>query len=302
VACVRDRCRPPRRWSGSVASIRTRWPGPAGAVRVRTPGRPGLLRSRCGRTGDRADAAQRSRLRAWTATSPAGTRPGPRGPRRRPPTSTTAAPACPQQPGDRQCLAEHVVERPGGPVQAGGGPIPRLVQEPPQDVGRHRSSAGCPARWYASARWRLRVGDQGMAGDGDGIAPAALQPVAVMDGCRPGGIEQDPARGLGSLGHLAAGQAQRRPPPGRVSAPVSGVTPPPPEATGAAKQVRARSRNRYGRALGDIEADITGRRRPRSSKPVRRPRLRGTAWDGSRDVENYGGGCDRASLSTSAER
>ena len=58
-----DRDRPRRRRSGPVAAIRIRWPGPAGAVRVRTTGRPGFPRSRCGRTGDGADAAPRSRLR-----------------------------------------------------------------------------------------------------------------------------------------------------------------------------------------------------------------------------------------------
>ena len=58
-----DRDRPRRRRSGPVAAIRIRWPGPAGAVRVRATGRPGFPRSRCGRTGDGADAAPRSRLR-----------------------------------------------------------------------------------------------------------------------------------------------------------------------------------------------------------------------------------------------
>jgi hypothetical protein len=64
-----------------------------------------------------------------------------------------------------------------------------------------------------------------------------------------------------------------------VSAPVSGVTAPPPETTDLAEEVRERSRARYGRSPADIEADIVRRRTPRSSKPVKRPRLGGTAWD-----------------------
>jgi len=64
---------------------------------------------------------------------------------------------------------------------------------------------------------------------------------------------------------------------GGVSAPVSGVTVPPPEPTGTAGSVRMRSRDRYGRT---IEADITRRRTPRDVKPRKRPRLGGTSWDG----------------------
>ena len=66
-----DRDRPRRRRSDPVAAIRIHWPGPAGAVRVRATGRPGFPRSRCGRTGDGADAAPRSGCGARAATGPA---------------------------------------------------------------------------------------------------------------------------------------------------------------------------------------------------------------------------------------
>lgn len=65
-----------------------------------------------------------------------------------------------------------------------------------------------------------------------------------------------------------------------VSPPVSASTLPPPEPTGRAEEVRARSRERYGRSLEDIQADIERRRTPRSPQSKKRPRLGGMAWDG----------------------
>lgn len=65
-----------------------------------------------------------------------------------------------------------------------------------------------------------------------------------------------------------------------VSPPVSGITLPPPAATGVRDTVRVRSRERYGRTPMDIEADIKVRRTPRSPRTTRRPRLGGTSWDG----------------------
>ena len=65
-----------------------------------------------------------------------------------------------------------------------------------------------------------------------------------------------------------------------VSAPVSGVTLPPAESTGSAKEARRRSRKRYGRATKDIAADIKRRRTPRAAPtPRKRPKLGGTAWE-----------------------
>lgn len=64
-----------------------------------------------------------------------------------------------------------------------------------------------------------------------------------------------------------------------VSAPVSATTLLPPEPTERAAEVRNRARERYGRSLADIQADIERRRTPRSPQPKKRPRLGGTAWD-----------------------
>ena len=65
-----------------------------------------------------------------------------------------------------------------------------------------------------------------------------------------------------------------------ISAPVSGVTLPPAEPKGLAKEVRRRSRERYGRAAADIAADIAQRRTPRAApKPRKRPKLGGTTWE-----------------------
>jgi len=65
-----------------------------------------------------------------------------------------------------------------------------------------------------------------------------------------------------------------------VSPPVSAVTLPPPEPTDLAATVRRRSRERYGRALDAIEADIASRRTPQApQQPKKRPRLGGTTWE-----------------------
>lgn len=63
-----------------------------------------------------------------------------------------------------------------------------------------------------------------------------------------------------------------------VSSPVSGVTLPPPRPANTASAVRTRSRQRYGRAPADIEADIARRRTPHAAPAKRRPRLGSTPW------------------------
>lgn len=65
-----------------------------------------------------------------------------------------------------------------------------------------------------------------------------------------------------------------------VSAPVSAVTlrPTPPTALGA--EARRRSRERYGRDVADIRADILQRRTPKEPpSPKKKPRLGGVAWE-----------------------
>jgi hypothetical protein len=63
-----------------------------------------------------------------------------------------------------------------------------------------------------------------------------------------------------------------------VSPPVSGVTLPPPEPTGIAGRVRTRSRERYGRTVAAIEANISRQRTPRDAKPRTGPSCRRRAW------------------------
>jgi hypothetical protein len=64
-----------------------------------------------------------------------------------------------------------------------------------------------------------------------------------------------------------------------VSPPMSATTLPPPEPTGLAERLQAHSRERHGRRMGEVEADIARRRTPRTSRATRRPRLGGTTWD-----------------------
>lgn len=64
-----------------------------------------------------------------------------------------------------------------------------------------------------------------------------------------------------------------------VSQPVTGMSQPPSEPTGFANAVKARSRDRYGRPLADVEAAIDARRQAAEVPPKKRPRLGGMAWE-----------------------
>lgn len=64
-----------------------------------------------------------------------------------------------------------------------------------------------------------------------------------------------------------------------VSQPVTGVSQPPSRPTGLAAEVKARSRERYGRPLAEVEAAIDARRQAAEPAPKKRPRLGGTAWE-----------------------
>ena len=64
-----------------------------------------------------------------------------------------------------------------------------------------------------------------------------------------------------------------------VSQPLTGVARPPRRRTGMAAAVRVRSRQAYGRPLGEVEAEITRRRSPREDAERRHPRLGGQAWN-----------------------
>ena len=66
---------------------------------------------------------------------------------------------------------------------------------------------------------------------------------------------------------------------GGVSQPVSGITKPPSRRTGVAQQARDRSRQRYGRALNDVQAAIEARRSGFEPVPKKRPRLGATTWE-----------------------
>jgi len=73
------------------------------------------------------------------------------------------------------------------------------------------------------------------------------------------------------LCRLAAGEG--------VSQPVTGLTRPPARRTGLARQVRAYSRQRYGRPAAEVEAEITGRRTPTEAVATERPKLGGQRWN-----------------------
>jgi hypothetical protein len=63
-----------------------------------------------------------------------------------------------------------------------------------------------------------------------------------------------------------------------VSQPVTGVARPPRRSTGSAEEVRARSRQRYGRPVAAVEAEIAERRKPSDQPPRKRPKLGGQEW------------------------
>ena len=58
-----------------------------------------------------------------------------------------------------------------------------------------------------------------------------------------------------------------------VSPPVTGVTLPPRQPTGLAQEIREASRQRYGRSIEEIEAEIAARRHVPGPSPRRRPAL-----------------------------
>jgi hypothetical protein len=64
-----------------------------------------------------------------------------------------------------------------------------------------------------------------------------------------------------------------------VSQAVIGVTEPPSKPAGLARQVRQRSRERYGCAIADVEAEIDARRSAAEPAPKKKPRLGGMAWE-----------------------
>jgi len=66
---------------------------------------------------------------------------------------------------------------------------------------------------------------------------------------------------------------------GSVSHPVTAVTHPLRPRTGMAKKVRALSRQRYGRRLEDVKAEIDARHAPSGDESKRKPRLGGQKWE-----------------------
>jgi hypothetical protein len=64
-----------------------------------------------------------------------------------------------------------------------------------------------------------------------------------------------------------------------VSQPVTGITKPPIEPTGSTASVRERSRQRYGRPLADVEAEIVARRSAPGGGPKKRPKVGTSSWD-----------------------
>lgn len=65
-----------------------------------------------------------------------------------------------------------------------------------------------------------------------------------------------------------------------VSRPVTGVSLPPTDPSGLGDAARARSRERYGRPVDEVEAAISARRNAAESpEPKKRPRLGGVAWE-----------------------
>jgi hypothetical protein len=64
-----------------------------------------------------------------------------------------------------------------------------------------------------------------------------------------------------------------------VSQPVTGVSQPPSKGTGLAEQTKARSRERYGRPLAEVEAAIDARRQAAEAPPKKKPRLGGMTWE-----------------------
>jgi hypothetical protein len=64
-----------------------------------------------------------------------------------------------------------------------------------------------------------------------------------------------------------------------VSQPVTGMSLPPSEPTELEHEVRTRSRQRYGRRLADVEAEIDARRHATEAPPKKRPRVGGTTWE-----------------------
>jgi hypothetical protein len=64
-----------------------------------------------------------------------------------------------------------------------------------------------------------------------------------------------------------------------VSQPVTGTSQPPSPPTGFATEVKARSSQRYGRPLADVEAAIDARRQAVETPPKKKPRLGGQTWE-----------------------
>lgn len=64
-----------------------------------------------------------------------------------------------------------------------------------------------------------------------------------------------------------------------VSQPVTGVSQPPSRPTGFAAEVKARSRERYGRPLAAVQAAIDMRRQAAEPAPKKHPRLGGMTWE-----------------------